>query len=48
MDSNYDTTDLRTRIQIEREHQFYEKTKSFLLLCVVIVLALITMGADSL
>jgi hypothetical protein len=39
--------DLKTRVQIAREHQFYEKTKSFLLFCVIVIIALITMGADS-
>jgi len=37
--------DLRTRIQIAREHQFYEWSKNFLLGCVALVLMLASMGA---
>ena len=40
--------DLKTRVQIAREHQFYERAKDTFLFCVIVVIALITMGADSL
>lgn len=39
--------DFKTRIQISREHQFYEGAKSFFLFCVIVVIALVTMGAGS-
>ena len=40
--------DLKTRVQIAREHQFYEMAKDTFIFCVIVVIALITMGADSL
>ncbi len=39
--------DLRSRIQIAREHQFYEGVKDFLLFCVASVLILASMGAGT-
>lgn len=37
--------ELKKRIQIAREHQFYEWSKNFLLGCVALVLMLASMGA---
>lgn len=39
------SNDLAWRIQIAREHQFYEWSKNFLLGCVALVLMLACMGA---
>lgn len=37
--------ELKKRMQIAREHQFYEWAKNFLLGCVALVLMLASMGA---
>ena len=37
--------ELKKRIQIAREHQFYELSKNLLLGCVALILMLASMGA---
>ena len=39
--------DLKERMQIAREHQFYEGTKDFLLGCVALVFMFASMGAGT-